>query len=133
MARPHRPEGTSIRRRSARSSSFLARHVLRGDEFYLITERSRRSSPRSFSRAEPAGLCIFALMAFAAGVAVRPFRRIFVGRIGYLGRAQVPFLITILIMPSTFVVRPAAGLWLDRHRGAGDPIAIRLFKACSRG
>ena len=58
-----------------------------------------------FSGVNPTAAFIFALMAFAAGFAVRPFGAMFFGRLGDLVGRKYTFLITILIMGlSTFIV-----------------------------
>ena len=92
---------SSSRRRSAPSSSGTTS---------TCTARSRRSSPSSSSPAlNETSAFIFALLAFAAGFAVRPFGAIVFGRLGDLIGRKYTFLVTILIMGLLDVDRrPAA-------------------------
>ena len=65
---------------------------------------------------------IFALLAFAAGFAVRPFGAIVFGRLGDLIGRKYTFLVTILIMGGVDLHRrPAAQLRDDRRLGADHP------------
>lgn len=75
-------------------------------DFYLYGSLAPTISKQFFSGvANPTTAFIFALMAFAAGFAVRPFGAVFFGRIGDLVGRKYTFLITILIMGlSTSVV-----------------------------
>jgi MFS family permease len=75
-------------------------------DFYLYGSLAAIISKQFFSGvANPTTAFIFALLAFAAGFAVRPFGAIFFGRIGDLVGRKYTFLITILIMGiSTSVV-----------------------------
>ena len=69
---------------------------------------------------------IFALMAFAAGFAVRPFGAIVFGRLGDIVGRKYTFLVTILIMGlSTFLVTflPTYASW-----GIAAPIALLLLR-----
>ena len=74
-------------------------------DFYLYGSLAAIISAQFFSGVNPTAGFIFALMAFAAGFAVRPFGAIVFGRLGDLVGRKYTFLITILIMGlSTFIV-----------------------------
>src|SRR6476620_5275765 len=74
-------------------------------DFYLYGSLAAIISKQFFSAVNPTAGFIFALMAFAAGFAVRPFGAIIFGRVGDMVGRKYTFLITILIMGlSTFVV-----------------------------
>ncbi len=75
-------------------------------DFYLYGSLAAIISKQFFAGvSNPNTAFIFALLAFAAGFAVRPFGAIFFGRIGDLVGRKYTFLITILIMGvSTSVV-----------------------------
>ena len=74
-------------------------------DFYLYGSLAAIIAKQFFSGLNDTSAFIFALLAFAAGFAVRPFGALFFGRMGdLLGRKQT-FLVTILIMGlSTFLV-----------------------------
>ncbi|PKQ02861.1 MAG: MFS transporter, partial [Alphaproteobacteria bacterium HGW-Alphaproteobacteria-12] len=73
--------------------------------FYLYGSLAAIISVQFFSGVNPTAGFIFALLAFAAGFAVRPFGAIVFGRLGDLVGRKYTFLITILIMGlSTFIV-----------------------------
>src|SRR5215211_1706593 len=74
-------------------------------DFYLYGSLAAIISKQFFSGVNPTAGFIFALLAFAAGFAVRPFGAMFFGRLGDLVGRKYTFLVTILIMGlSTFVV-----------------------------
>jgi MFS family permease len=74
-------------------------------DFYLYGSLAAVISKQFFSGVNPTAGFIFALLAFAAGFAVRPFGAIFFGRLGDLVGRKYTFLVTILIMGmSTFIV-----------------------------
>ena len=74
-------------------------------DFYLYGSLASIISKQFFSGVNPTAAFIFALLAFAAGFAVRPFGALVFGRLGDLVGRKHTFLITILIMGvSTFVV-----------------------------
>jgi MFS family permease len=74
-------------------------------DFYLYGSLSAIIAAQFFSGVNPTAAFIFALMAFAAGFAVRPFGAIFFGRLGDMIGRKYTFLVTILIMgSSTFLV-----------------------------
>jgi len=83
-------------------------------DFYLYGSLSAIIAAQFFSGVNPTAAFIFALMAFAAGFAVRPFGAIFFGRLGDLVGRKYTFLITIMIMGvSTFIVGilPSYATW----------------------
>ena len=74
-------------------------------DFYLYGSLAAIISAQFFSGVNPTAAFIFALMAFAAGFAVRPFGALFFGRLGDLVGRKYTFLVTIVIMGlSTFIV-----------------------------
>src|SRR3954462_9138048 len=74
-------------------------------DFYLYGSLAAVISKEFFSGVNPTAAFIFALLAFAAGFAVRPFGALVFGRGGGLVGGEYNFLFTILIMGfSTFVV-----------------------------
>ncbi|GAB4061692.1 MFS transporter [Uliginosibacterium sediminicola] len=74
-------------------------------DFYLYGSLAAIIAKQFFSGVNETTGFIFALLAFAAGFAVRPFGAIFFGRLGDLIGRKYTFLVTILIMGlSTFVV-----------------------------
>ena len=74
-------------------------------DFYLYGSLAAIIASHFFSAVNPTAAFIFAVMAFAAGFAVRPFGALVFGRLGDLVGRKYTFLITILIMGlSTFLV-----------------------------
>jgi MFS family permease len=74
-------------------------------DFYLYGSMAAIISRQFFSGVNPTAGFIFALLAFAAGFAVRPFGALVFGRLGDLVGRKHTFLVTIVIMGvSTFVV-----------------------------
>jgi hypothetical protein len=74
-------------------------------DFYLYGSLAAIIAAHFFSGVNPTAGFIFALMAFAAGFAVRPFGALVFGRLGDMVGRKYTFLITILIMGlSTFLV-----------------------------
>ncbi len=74
-------------------------------DFYLYGSLAAVISKQFFSGVNPTAAFIFALMAFAAGFAVRPFGALVFGRLGDMVGRKYTFLITILMMgASTFIV-----------------------------
>jgi MFS family permease len=74
-------------------------------DFYLYGSLAAIIGAQFFSGVNPTAAFIFALLAFAAGFAVRPFGAIIFGRVGDLVGRKYTFLITIMIMGlSTFIV-----------------------------
>ncbi|GJG85577.1 MFS transporter [Gemmatimonadetes bacterium T265] len=74
-------------------------------DFYLYGSLAAVISKQFFSGVNPTAGFVFALLAFAAGFAVRPFGAVVFGRLGDLVGRKHTFLVTILIMGlSTFLV-----------------------------
>jgi len=74
-------------------------------DFYLYGALAAIIAKQFFSALDPTSGFIFALLAFAAGFAVRPFGALVFGRIGDLVGRKYTFLVTIVIMGlATFLV-----------------------------
>ena len=103
-------------------------------DFYLYGSLAAIMSKQFFSGVNETTGFIFALLAFAAGFAVRPFGALFFGRLGDLVGRKYTFLITIVIMGSgTFLI----GV-LPSYASAGliAPvllIALRLLQGLALG
>lgn len=107
-------------------------------DFYLYGSLSAIIAVQFFSGVNPTAAFIFALMAFAAGFAVRPFGALVFGRLGDLVGRKYTFLITITITItimglSTFIVGvlPSYATW-----GIAAPvilIALRLLQGLALG
>jgi MFS family permease len=103
-------------------------------DFYLYGSLAAVISKKFFAGVNPTTGFIFALMAFAAGFAVRPFGALFFGRLGDMVGRKYTFLITITIMGmSTFAV----GL-LPTYASIGVAapiilIALRLLQGLALG
>src|SRR5450432_4636425 len=67
-------------------------------DFYLYGSLAAVISRQFFSGVNPTAAFIFALLAFAAGFAVRPFGAIFFGRLGDLVGRKYTFLVTMTLM-----------------------------------
>ena len=83
-------------------------------DFYLYGSLSAIIAAQFFSGVNPTAGFIFALMAFAAGFAVRPFGALVFGRLGDLVGRKYTFLVTIVLMGmSTFIVGilPSYATW----------------------
>ena len=88
-------------------------------DFYLYGLLASIITAQFFSGVNEVTGFIFALAAFAAGFAVRPFGALVFGRLGDLVGRKHTFLITMSIMGgATFAGRLAAELRLGRGRGA---------------
>ena len=104
-------------------------------DFYLYGSLAAIISKQFFAGvSNPNTAFIFALLAFAAGFAVRPFGALVFGRIGDLVGRKVTFLVTILIMGvSTTVVGLLPGY---ARIGVAAPlllIAMRLLQGLALG
>ncbi|HEU4622441.1 MAG TPA: MFS transporter [Burkholderiaceae bacterium] len=103
-------------------------------DFYLYGSLAAIISKQFFAGVNETAAFIFALMAFAAGFAVRPFGAIVFGRLGDLVGRKYTFLVTILLMGlSTFVVGilPSYASW-----GIAAPIilvVLRLLQGLALG
>ncbi|MQP64875.1 MFS transporter [Niveispirillum sp. SYP-B3756] len=74
-------------------------------DFYLYGSLAAVIAKQFFSGVNETAAYIFALLAFAAGFAVRPFGALVFGRLGDMIGRKYTFLVTILIMgASTFIV-----------------------------
>src|SRR5204863_1493771 len=74
-------------------------------DFYLYGSLAAIISKQFFSGVNPTAAFIFALLAFAAGFAVRPFGALVFGRVGDIVGWKYTFLVTIIIMgTATFLV-----------------------------
>jgi MFS family permease len=79
--------------------------VIEWYDFYLYGSLAAIITAQFFSGVNETTGYIFALMAFAAGFAVRPFGAVFFGRLGDLWGRKNTFLVTMLLMGlSTFIV-----------------------------
>jgi MFS family permease len=95
-------------------------------DFYLYGSLAAIISKQFFSGVNPTAAFIFALLAFAAGFAVRPFGALVFGRLGDLVGRKYTFLITILIMGmSTFVVGILPSY---AHIGIAAPVILILLR-----
>ncbi|MGA0588659.1 MFS transporter [Dyella sp. KRB-257] len=103
-------------------------------DFYLYGSLAVIIGKQFFSGLNEASQLVFALLAFAAGFAVRPFGAIVFGRVGDLVGRKYTFLITILIMGlSTFLVGVLPGY---EQIGVAAPvilIALRLLQGLALG
>jgi MFS family permease len=95
-------------------------------DFYLYGSLAAIISRQFFSGVNPTAAFIFALLAFAAGFAVRPFGALVFGRLGDLVGRKYTFLVTILIMGmSTFVVGILPGY---AQIGLAAPVILILLR-----
>ncbi|HEV8500656.1 MAG TPA: MFS transporter [Casimicrobiaceae bacterium] len=102
-SRPRLPGLTAEERKVIFASSLGT--VFEWYDFYLYGSLAAIIAKQFFSGVNPTAAYIFALLAFAAGFAVRPFGALVFGRLGDLVGRKYTFLVTILIMGfSTFVV-----------------------------
>jgi MFS family permease len=103
-------------------------------DFYLYGSLAAIIAKQFFSALNPTSGFIFALLAFAAGFAVRPFGALLFGRLGDLIGRKYTFLITIVIMGlSTFLV---GVLPTYASIGVAAPIlliALRLLQGLALG
>jgi len=103
-------------------------------DFYLYGSLAAIISKQFFSGVNDTTAFIFALLAFAAGFAVRPFGALVFGRLGDLVGRKHTFLITIVIMGlSTALVGVLPGY---AQIGVGAPIilvALRLLQGLALG
>jgi MFS family permease len=95
-------------------------------DFFLYGALAAITSKQFFAGVNDTAAFIFALLAFSAGFAVRPFGALIFGRLGDLVGRKYTFLITILIMGmSTFLV----GCLPTYHSvGIAAPIALVVLR-----
>ena len=115
---------TSQERRVVIASS--AGTIFEWYDFFLYGSLASIIAKNFFSNVNPTAAYIFALLAFAAGFAVRPLGAVVFGRLGDLVGRKYTFLLTILIMGlSTFLV----GLLPNFHAiGFAAPIFLVLLR-----
>jgi MFS family permease len=95
-------------------------------DFYLYGSLAAIISRQFFSGVNPTAGFIFALLAFAAGFAVRPFGALVFGRLGDLVGRKHTFLVTIVLMGvSTFIVGILPGY---ATIGIAAPIILILLR-----
>src|ERR1700755_2586027 len=95
-------------------------------DFYLYGSLAAIISKQFFSGVNETTGFIFALLAFAAGVAVRPFGALVFGRLGDLVGRKYTFLITIVIMGlSTALVGVLPGY---AQIGVAAPVILVLLR-----
>ena len=129
----NRARGMSAEERKLIFASSLGT-VFEWYDFYLYGSLAGIIGRQFFSGINETAGFVFALLAFAAGFAIRPFGALFFGRIGDTVGRKYTFLITILIMgASTFLV----GM-LPNYASAGivAPVAIialRLLQGLALG
>jgi MFS family permease len=103
-------------------------------DFYLYGSLSALIGKHFFSALNETSQFIFALIAFAAGFAVRPFGAIFFGRLGDMIGRKYTFLVTILIMGgSTFVVGCLPGYGTIGIAAPIILICLRLLQGLALG
>lgn len=95
-------------------------------DFYLYGSLAAIISRQFFSGVNETAGFIFALLAFAAGFAVRPFGAVFFGRLGDLVGRKHTFLVTIVLMgASTFLV---GVLPTYKQIGIAAPVILVLLR-----
>ncbi|WP_243040621.1 MFS transporter [Dyella sedimenti] len=103
-------------------------------DFYLYGSLAALIGKHFFSGLNETSQFIFALLAFAAGFAVRPFGAIVFGRLGDLIGRKYTFLITIVIMgSSTFLVGVLPGYATIGMVAPIILIALRLLQGLALG
>jgi MFS family permease len=103
-------------------------------DFYLYGSLAAIIGRQFFSAVSPSLSFIFALLAFSAGFAVRPFGAIVFGRIGDLVGRKYTFLVTILIMGmSTFIVGVLPGYARIGVAAPAILILLRLLQGLALG
>ena len=104
MAAGSEPQGMTKEQRKVIFASSLGT-VFEWYDFYLYGSLAAIIGKQFFAGVNETTAFIFALLAFAAGFAVRPFGAVIFGRMGDMLGRKFTFLITILLMGlSTFIV-----------------------------
>ncbi|HEU0307038.1 MAG TPA: MFS transporter [Lysobacter sp.] len=103
-------------------------------DFYLYGSLAAIIAKQFFSGLNETSAFIFALLAFAAGFAVRPFGAIFFGRLGDMIGRKYTFLVTIVIMGiSTFLVGILPNYATIGFAAPAILIALRLLQGLALG
>lgn len=103
-------------------------------DFYLYGSLAAIIAKQFFSGLNETSAFIFALLAFAAGFAVRPFGAIVFGRIGDMIGRKYTFLVTIVIMGiSTFLVGILPNYASIGFAAPAILIALRLLQGLALG
>ncbi|OMI05839.1 MFS transporter [Bradyrhizobium brasilense] len=103
-------------------------------DFYLYGSLATIISKQFFSGVNETAGFIFALLAFAAGFAVRPFGALFFGRLGDMIGRKYTFLVTIVIMGlSTFIVGILPTYASIGFSAPAALIALRLLQGLALG
>ena len=103
-------------------------------DFYLYGSLAVLIGKQFFSGLNDASQLVFALLAFAAGFAVRPFGALVFGRLGDLVGRKYTFLITIVIMGlSTFLVGVLPGYGAIGLAAPAILIVLRLLQGLALG
>jgi hypothetical protein len=103
-------------------------------DFYLYGSLAAIIAKQFFSGLNETSAFIFALLAFAAGFAVRPFGAIFFGRLGDMIGRKYTFLVTIVIMgASTFLVGVLPNYASIGFAAPAILIALRLLQGLALG
>jgi len=103
-------------------------------DFYLYGSLATIIAKQFFSGLNDTSAFIFALLAFAAGFAVRPFGAIVFGRIGDLVGRKYTFLVTIVLMGvSTFLVGLLPNYASIGFAAPAILIALRLLQGLALG
>jgi MFS family permease len=128
-----KPRGMTREERKVIFASSLGT-VFEWYDFYLYGSLAAIISKQFFAGVNETAAFIFALLAFAAGFAVRPFGALVFGRLGDLVGRKYTFLVTIMLMGiSTFLVGilPNYAAW-----GMASPVilvALRLLQGLALG
>ena len=103
-------------------------------DFYLYGSLAAIIAKQFFSGLNETSAFIFALLAFAAGFAVRPFGAVFFGRLGDMIGRKYTFLVTIVIMgASTFLVGVLPNYASIGFAAPAILIALRLLQGLALG
>ncbi|MCC7247977.1 MAG: MFS transporter [Lysobacter sp.] len=103
-------------------------------DFYLYGSLAAHIGKHFFSGLNETSQFIFALLAFAAGFAVRPFGALFFGRLGDMIGRKSTFLVTIVIMGlSTFLVGVLPGYATIGILAPIILISLRLLQGLALG
>ena len=132
VMRPSRVPGESGMRRIILASSLGT--VFEWYDFYLYGSLAAVIAKQFFSGLNETSAYIAALLAFAAGFAVRPFGALVFGRLGDLVGRKYTFLITIIIMGlSTFLVGVLPGYGSIGGAAPAILIGLRLLQGLALG